>query len=495
MTSLTGIRQATIMVSVVVFLIVCGCVGSNDPRTAIEKVQANYSNWLQANPDAGEKSIYKSLINKQYDAAIKECEKLRALRPGDTGLYLLEGYAYYKKKDYSMSNDRFSHIIGADKSRGDAYLFRGINYLWLKKPKEALNDINKALDNKQTPDQVLKLYRDIGFKQTTTENIYELIHREKASAHYRLGELQPAMENVNKAIKYNSRSGGLYSFRGQINFAQQKYHQSYKDFEKSVKITPNNAMAWNFMGVINFINGNYINALTQYQKANELNPKDMRILINMSLSYWLQGNQVKAFETMGKVLRENPGTVTFYHFAYFHHLNGDQEKARSNFKKAQELNPDILEMRTTLLNRTPVSSPTRKFYQDELKVAKTYLEAEKTPIVIANETRAPAIEIIDLTLEPDPVPVNRKFDFHVKFKADIPGSADNKITTIFYFKILQKNKILFTSKLIPIKVNSGKINTRTQHMNPVPAKGAYTIKVFVKYKDLLAEKNIELIIF
>jgi len=112
--------------------------------------------------------------------------------------------------------------------------------------------------------------------------------------------------------------------------------------------------------------------------------------------------------------------------------------------------------------------------------------------VVASQT--PTLEIISVTLEPDPVPVNQAFNFYVKFKADIPDSADNKITTVFYFKVLQNNKILFPSKSYPIKVNNGKITTRTQHMKPVPVKGVYTIKVFVKYKELLTEKSITLTI-
>jgi tetratricopeptide (TPR) repeat protein len=214
----------------------------------------------------------------------------------------------------------------------------------------------------------------------------------------------------------------------------------------------------------------------------------------MAASYWLQGNRTKAFEAMEKVLKEKPHPFDFYHLAYFHHVNGDQDKALANFKKAHELNPDILKVRETFLKRPPASSPTRKFYQDQFKTAKIYIETGKTPKAIAHESRAPTLEITSVTLEPDPVPVNQAFDFHVKFKADIPGSKSKKIATAFYFKIIQNNKTLFTSKSYPIKVNNGKINTRTQHMNPVPAKGVYTIKVFIKYKKLLAEKNITLTI-
>ena len=128
------------------------------------------------------------------------------------------------------------------------------------------------------------------------------------------------------------------------------------------------------------------------------------------------------------------------------------------------------------------------------KTAKDYLEVKKTPVSTARASTVPTILITDVTLEPNPVPMNQAFNFYVKFKVDTPNSADNKITAEFYFKVLQNNKILFPSKSYPIKVNSGKITTRTQNMKPVPAKGVYTIKVFVKYKELLAEKSIILTI-
>lgn len=106
----------------------------------------------------------------------------------------------------------------------------------------------------------------------------------------------------------------------------------------------------------------------------------------------------------------------------------------------------------------------------------------------------PTIIITDLILEPDPVPVNHAFDFYVKFKADIPSFKSNKITTTFYFKILKKNKILFKSELYSIKVINNKIKNWTQHMNPVAAKGEYTLEVFINHKDLQAEKRIRLTI-
>ena len=494
MRSLFGIRQAIIILFVFLLLTTCGCVSSGDNMSNSERIRARVLKYPKTNPDTVEKSIYTSLKNKQYDEAIKQCEKLREIRPDDDNVYLLEGYAYQRKREYPSSIDWFSRIINSDKNRGDVYYLRAQSYLWSKKPKKALNDITKALDNKQTLVQVVKLFKDLGFKDMTTENVKGFIFQNKAKAHSQLGEINNAMVSINRSIEYYPTHSLSYESRGKIYFDQNKYSLAYKDFQKTIEINPKAINAWNMMGLINFFRGNYNEAVAQYQKANEINPKDIVLLTNMSAAYWLQGNRVKAFEAAGKALRGKPDPTAFYHLAYFHHLNGNQDQALVNFKKAYDLNPDILKIRKTAINRPPASSPTRKFYQDQFKTANKYIQTGKTPDAVASENRAPTLKITSLTLEPDPVPVNQAFNFHVKFRVDVPDSTGNKIATVFYFKVLQNNKILFSSKFYSIKVNNGETNTRTQHMTPVPAKGVYTIKVFVKYKKLLAEKTIKLII-
>lgn len=113
-----GIRQSIIILFALILMFTCGCVSSRNTGTGVERVQAQYKKYLQTHPDAGEKEIYDALKNKQYDEAIKQCKKLRKLRPDDNDVYLLEGLAYYNKKDYLSSIDRFSQVIVFDKNRG-----------------------------------------------------------------------------------------------------------------------------------------------------------------------------------------------------------------------------------------------------------------------------------------------------------------------------------------------------------------------------------------
>ena len=161
MISSLGIKQAIIILFIFLFLVTCGCLSYGGTGTSLDRFKANYAKYQQAHDNSGQKSylapIYNSLKNRQYDNTVNQCEKLRETHPDDNNVFLLEGYAHQLKKDYSSSIDRLSRIIDSDKIRGDAYFFRAESYYGLKKLKKALHDISKALENKQTPAQMIWL--------------------------------------------------------------------------------------------------------------------------------------------------------------------------------------------------------------------------------------------------------------------------------------------------------------------------------------------------
>jgi len=130
----------------------------------------------------------------------------------------------------------------------------------------------------------------------------------------------------------------------------------------------------------------------------------------------------------------------------------------------------------------------------EKNISRHDLDIKHIAYLTPEKSTTPTILITDVILEPDPVPVNQAFNFHVKFKAAIPRLKSNKIVTTFYFEILKKNKVLFKSKPYSIKVTNNKIKTWTQHMNPVAAKGEYIIEVFINHENIQAEKRIRLTI-
>ena len=174
---------------------------------------------------------------------------------------------------------------------------------------------------------------------------------------------------------------------------------------------------------------------------------------------------------------------------------GNKTQARENFRKAQQLEPEILKMRSwRLTNLIPQNAPTYNFFQHEYETAQKYLGTGNAVANNVDQTRTPTLKITSLSFDPDPVRVNRAFDIKISIKPDIPGAGKNKLPIIFYFKIYKNQKKLFTSQNITIETFNGRGKSWTYHMNPVPKAGAYKIVTFVKYKGIVDQKSIPLTI-
>lgn len=129
-----------------------------------------------------------------------------------------------------------------------------------------------------------------------------------------------------------------------------------------------------------------------------------------------------------------------------------------------------------------------------MAVAETYLTTGSTPAENAHRSRPPTLKVTNVTLDPDPVLVNKPFDLHVSFKVDVASSSENALPTILKFTVLKGSKTLFSSEPYPIDAINGEGEKFSLHMKPVPVKGAYTINVTVKHQDLLSRKSVELLI-
>lgn len=442
-------------------------------------------------------SVYEYISAGELNKAIKECEEIRAIRPNDEDVYIAEGYAYHEKEDYPAAISRFSGAISIDPAGGVPYFFRAKSYFEMRRLQESLDDIDKGMSNRDLFEQLVSFYRELdadGNKNLTAGKMRAIVFQHQALAYGLLGKTGLAIASADKAISEMPTDADLHFTKGLICLHQEKYGLAYRSLENVIELNPESAKAWYLAGLINVKMGSYNKAILQFQKADELDPLNVQTLRSYGLACWLQGNQVCAFEVMGKALRGEPDSSTYFHLAYFNHLSGFQEKALKYYEKAYELNSDVLANRISIKDSTPVSSPTRKFYEDELGVATMYLEKGKMPAQTANDSREPKLEIVDIRIDPNPVPANTPFDFHVSFDADIPGLKEQVIKTVLSFEILRGDKTLLTSKPLYIEVDNGGSKRWTLHMNPVSAQGTYTLRVTIKYNDLISEKDTSLVI-
>jgi tetratricopeptide (TPR) repeat protein len=501
MIKFTKIKRIITIFLVLCLLLVAACAPpqANDELVASIRahVQESWRKGVAEGTVDYTAPVYDSLRTGKYDEAVAQCEELREIRPNDPIIFTIEGYAYMQKNDHLTAISRFSSAISIDANRGEPYFFRAKIHFVMGHDKESLNDLDKGMSNRNFFTQLVSFYRKIDAgtnKELTEGTMGGIVFQIQALAYGRLGKMDLAIASADKAIRETPTSADLYFTRGMLYSDQQKYGAAYESFEKAIELNPEDSSSWNFAGAINLKLGSYTKAVVQFQKAAKLDPLRTDILTNYGLAYWLQGDKVKAFEYMGKAMRAEPGFTTYYHVAYFHHLSGREDKALEYFKKAYTLNKGIIQTRTTIMSSTPATSPTRKFYQDELRTAETYIKTGKTPTAVAYENRSSRFEITDITFTPDPVPLSTSFDFHVRFEVDVSSSSDDTIPTDLSFKILRGSKILFTSGSYSVNTNNGGIKDWTLHMNPVKTKGTYTVQVTIKYKNMLSKKSVALYI-
>jgi len=437
--------------------------------------------------------IYKKLKNNQYDKAIKKCKRMQKMHVYRDEAYFLEGLAYYFKKDYVMAVEIFSKSIELNGNRGDAYFFRGYSNLSLKKPSAALVDINMAMERKNTPALLAYLNKQLGYSPLETVTKASMFWQ-RYLIYINQKNYESAFKDINQAINISPVAyPNWYKARGNIYFLQNKFTLALKDFQKTIQINPKDSTVWREIGLINFYFGDYKIYITSCKKVLQINPKDMTIAGNLSLGYWMNGDHQMAINLMKKVIKKHPDAMQQYHLAYFYHAIGKQDLALENFKNAQKLTPNILELRKKYLNIPPKNSPTKKFYEEEYNIAKSYIETGKTPNAIAYANRIPEITIEEIRISPNPVLVNQPFEIDVNFNVDMPGN-DEEVSILFNFKITQNNQVLFESEPNAIKANNRKPTHWNIHMNPVPVKGIYTLKGFLKYKQIVAIKSITLTI-
>ncbi len=505
MTTHFRLKWAIAILLFIVFGFISGCVSSSDTRTPRQKFSDGVKQGLaiQDLKKAGKAekqyllSIYASLKNKQYNNAINQAENLKSAHPNDEDLFYLQGIAYFGKNDLASAQSYFEKTISMNHNRGDAYYYSAQMFFKLDKPKKALDAINTAINNKKTAFQLMNQEKLRFGGNWSVEGRRASLFYLRALIHNDLGQKDNALSDIDTAISISPyESASHFEFRGELYFFKSKFIQAYKDFQKALELNPTMGNPWQYMGLIDTFMGRYDKAVVNYNKAVELEPDRLSdVLGDLGLTYWLKGDKNTAMEAMGKAIRKNPDYSMYYHLAYFQHLMGNPAQARKNFKKAEQLEPRILNTKSYVLSELlPKNSHIHKFSLQEYETAKKYLGTGNTATANTKKNTTPILTITSLTLEPDPVPVNTAFDIKIKFNIDIPGAGNNRLPIAYYFKFYKNKKLVSTSKEVTIDIINGKVKSRIRHMDPIPQTGIFTITAVITHKQMTDKKSVLLTI-
>lgn len=349
-------------------------------RSIKEDIQSKFSKKLLKKAGKKDKEylipIYNALQKKEYNNALSQIESLDYTYPNDEDLHYLEGIAYLEKNDLTKALSSFSKCISINKDRGDALFYKSLVLNKLKRLGAALNTINNAINLKNTPSQLV--YQESLRHQSsdwTKDGREASLFFMRATIYKSLREYNTALDDINKAISINKEeNSNYYSLKGEIYFLKKEYRVAHKNLKKSVTIYSDNGWAWHLMGIIDLYSEKYHQAITHFKKADKFDLESSISITNLGLAYWLAGERDMALESMGAAIGKEPNGQMYFHLAYFHHVMNNKSQARIFFKKAQQLEPDIVEVRTKLSKLPPQDSGLYAFFKKEINAAKKYLK-------------------------------------------------------------------------------------------------------------------------
>ncbi len=132
----------------------------------------------------------------------------------------------------------------------------------------------------------------------------------KGFAHGKLGKLEEAILNYDKAIELKPNYAVAYNNRGVAKQELGRHEDALPDLDKAIELDPNNAAAYNNRGVAKQELGRHEEAILDLDKAIELEPKSSHSYSWRGSIYEQQGETEKAkanYQTALQQLQEIPG--------------------------------------------------------------------------------------------------------------------------------------------------------------------------------------------
>ena len=255
---------------------------------------------------------------------------LKYINLGITYLFKRAGY-FYLKGDYERAAQLYTADIERQPDQVSNYLARAGCYLVTGQRGRSLADVERALRLDQNHLIALELRGELYLLDKNYDSALDIFTRVKelnpnwavpyfdiASLFMERNELQPALENFNKAIALQSRTPLFYIIRSLAHFKAGDLKSAHEDQDVAIGISPEEALvmvdvnlmvyednlewASDYYGRILdknprhalalqgcadacLVNRDFVNAVVFYTRALEVNPREARLYLGRGKAY------------------------------------------------------------------------------------------------------------------------------------------------------------------------------------------------------------------
>lgn len=256
----------------------------------------------------------------RYQDAIAHDRAALALAPGNTGLLLNLGLAYYKKNDFTHAAQQFRKVYEARPQDMRVAILLGDCDLHLQHAREAVALLQPFADQAGNPDLNWVLgqaFIQSGHLRNGVQRIVDVAKQRRSADAWAfaartwldLNDLSQARVCVNHALQLNPRLAGLHTLDGRLD--------AYE--------------------------GNDTAAAAAFRQALAANPKDVEALIDLGTTLYAQHQMDEARANLEQALRLQPASaLARYELARVEAAQGNTTDAIHHLEQVEQAQPDWL---------------------------------------------------------------------------------------------------------------------------------------------------------
>jgi tetratricopeptide (TPR) repeat protein len=405
--------------------------------------------------------------------AIALASRMLLETPDDAQGYFLRGLAYSMQGDTEFAEASYDRAIELQPEYGEALAFRGFAREKLGQHEAAEADLSAAL---ALGVETIAVYMDQLQGRWTTG-----VHRRRAAVRMALGRPEDALADLERAMALEPDNPYLYLDRGRALLLAGQVEAASNDAMTLVGLLPELPWAYVLLGQVKLWQGEYDDAARMLQRGLAQTSGDDdhadagrgAILAHLAMAERLDGSSAEAMGYVQEAVtlqQEQPQAATYVLLGTLLHEAGRTAEAGGAFRRAAELDPEMLDHMAAASHRAGASPQTRAFLDHRIAVATSYLGGSTAPT-------SPEVIIHAVKIEPSPVPAGEAFDFVIDSTVSDPAMPAGPVPAQLVVEIVKDGAVVFTVPEREMSVDNGSRSSWIEHMNPTDAVGDYIVRV------------------
>ncbi|MCF0167972.1 MAG: tetratricopeptide repeat protein, partial [Bacteroidales bacterium] len=210
----------------------------------------------------------------------------------------------------------FNRFLKKEPKEANAYLNRGMSYLFLGDTTRAMNDYNKAIQlNAHDPEGYVRRSRIYSLRQQYDE----------------------AISDLDQAISIDTANTYAYFNRALLKYETKNLKSALEDLNKVLDDDPGNALTLYNRALIYTQVGEFADALDDYDRVININPENVLAYFNRASVFMELGRYREAIDDYSRAINLYPDFAKAYmNRSYAKNMLGQYNSSKSDYKIAQQ---------------------------------------------------------------------------------------------------------------------------------------------------------------